>query len=162
MPSTVPRSRVAFGQREVQRWPFASRRYRYLPRSLLMEEATDPYVPTSMVLMGGPINTRVTPTVINHFAEKRGTDWFRRNVITTVPLNYRGFLRKVYPGFIQLSRFLGLNLDRHIARHREYFFQLVHGDRDSAEKHRGFYDEYRAVMDLTARYGVRAPSFGQG
>jgi poly(3-hydroxybutyrate) depolymerase len=79
----------------------------------LMEETNDPHVPTSMVLMGGPIDSRVNPTAINHFAEKRGTNWFRRNVITTVPLNYRGFLRKVYPGFIQLSGFFGLNLDRH-------------------------------------------------
>jgi poly(3-hydroxybutyrate) depolymerase len=118
----------------------------------LMEEANDPYVPTSMVLMGGPIDTRVNPTVINHFAETRGTNWFRRNVITTVPLNYRGFLRKVYPGFIQLAGFFGLNLDRHITRHRDYFFQLVRGDRDSAEKHPEFYDEYRAVMDLTAEF----------
>ncbi len=118
----------------------------------LMEETNDPHVPTSMVLMGGPIDTRLNPTVINHFAEKRGTNWFRRNVITTVPLNYRGFLREVYPGFIQLSGFMGLNLDRHITRQRNYFSHLVLGDNDSAKKHRGFYDEYRAVMDLTAEF----------
>jgi poly(3-hydroxybutyrate) depolymerase len=118
----------------------------------LMEETNDPHVPTSMILMGGPIDTRVNPTVINQFAEKRGTDWFRRNVITTVPINYRGFLRKVYPGFIQLSGFMGMNLDRHITRHRDYFFHLVLGDYDSAKKHRAFYDEYRAVMDLTAEF----------
>lgn len=118
----------------------------------LMEEAADPYVPTSMILMGGPIDTRVNPTVINHFAKKRGTNWFRRNVIATVPLNYRGFLRKVYPGSIQLSGFMGLNLDRHITRHGDYFFQLVRGDHDSAKKHRAFYDEYRAVMDLTKEF----------
>jgi poly(3-hydroxybutyrate) depolymerase len=118
----------------------------------LMDEADDPHVPTSMILIGGPIDTRMNPTVINQFAEKRGTNWFRRNVITTVPLNYRGFLRKVYPGFIQLSGFMGLNLDRHIARHLDFFSHLVLGDRDSAEKHRGFYDEYRAVMDLAAEF----------
>jgi poly(3-hydroxybutyrate) depolymerase len=118
----------------------------------LMEESNDPHTPTSMVLMGGPIDTRVNSTVINQFADKRGTNWFRRNLITTVPLNYRGFLRKVYPGFIQLSGFMNLNLDRHITRHQDYFFHLVFGDRDSAEKHRSFYDEYRAVMDLTAEF----------
>jgi poly(3-hydroxybutyrate) depolymerase len=118
----------------------------------LMEEANDPYVPTSMVLMGGPIDTRINPTLVNYFAKEHGTQWFRQNAITTVPLIYRGFPRRVYPGFIQLLGFMGLSLDRHIARHQDYFFQLVLGDQKAAEKHCAFYNEYRAVMDLTAEF----------
>src|SRR6516165_9797525 len=118
----------------------------------LMEEAGDPHVPASMVLIGGPIETRVNRTVINTFAEERGTEWFRRNVITTVPSNYPGYRRDVYPGFLQLSGFMGMNLDRHISAHQDFFLQLLRGDDDGAERHREFYDEYRAVMDLTAEF----------
>lgn len=120
----------------------------------LMEEADDAAVPASMVLMGGPIDTRVSPTAVNRFATAHGTQWYRRNAITSVPLIYRGFRRMVYPGFIQLLGFMGLNLDRHIARHCDYFFQLLSGDRASARKHRIFYDEYRAVMDMTAEFAL--------
>jgi poly(3-hydroxybutyrate) depolymerase len=118
----------------------------------LMEEARDPHVPFSMVLVGGPIDTRVNPTAVNGFAEQRGTQWFRRNVITRVPFPHRGFLRAVYPGILQLSGFVGMNLDRHLNAHQDFFFDLVRGDRDSAEKHRRFYDMYFAVMDLTAEF----------
>ena len=116
----------------------------------LMEEVCDPHTPASVILLGGPIDTRVNPTVINRFAEQRSTEWFRQNVITKVPFMYRGFLRDVYPGFIQLSSFMSINLDRHIGRHQEFFLDLMRGDQASAQKHRAFYDEYLAVMDLTA------------
>jgi poly(3-hydroxybutyrate) depolymerase len=118
----------------------------------LMEAAEDPYVPHSMVLMGGPIDTRVNPTVVNTLAERRGTDWFRRNVITKVPFPNPGFMRDVYPGFLQLHGFVSMNLDRHIEAHRKLFLHLVQGDGDSAQKHREFYDEYLAVMDLAAEF----------
>src|SRR5262249_33977665 len=118
----------------------------------LMEAAEDPYVPHSMVLMGGPIDTRVNPTVVNTLAERRGTDWFRRNVITKVPFPNPGFMRDVYPGFLQLHGFVSMNLDRHISAHRKLFLHLVQGDGDSAQKHREFYDEYLAVMDLAAEF----------
>ena len=85
-------------------------------------------------------------------AVSRGTDWFRRNVITSVPWPSIGFGRKVYPGFMQLSGFMTMNLDRHLDAHRELFWHLVEGDGDSAEKHREFYDEYMSVMDLTAEF----------
>jgi poly(3-hydroxybutyrate) depolymerase len=117
-----------------------------------MEADGDPNVPHSMVLMGGPIDTRVNPTIVNTLAKKRGTDWFRRNVITKVPFPNPGFMRDVYPGFLQLNGFVSMNLERHLQAHRNFFDQLVAGDGDSAQKHREFYDEYLAVMDLCAEF----------
>jgi poly(3-hydroxybutyrate) depolymerase len=118
----------------------------------LMEADDDPYAPLSMVLMGGPIDTRVNPTAVNKLAEQRGIDWFRRNVITKVPFPNPGFMRDVYPGFLQLNGFVSMNLDRHIEAHKQLFLELVRGDGDSAQKHKEFYDEYLAVMDLAAEY----------
>jgi poly(3-hydroxybutyrate) depolymerase len=118
----------------------------------LMEAADDPYVPNSMVLMGGPIDTRINPTAVNTLAEERGIEWFRRNVITKVPFPHPGMMRDVYPGFLQLNGFVSMNLDRHIEAHRNLFMHLVKGDGDSAQKHREFYDEYLAVMDLAAEF----------
>jgi poly(3-hydroxybutyrate) depolymerase len=117
-----------------------------------MEAAGDPNVPHSMILMGGPIDTRVNPTGVNKLAETRGIDWFRRHVITMVPFPHPGFMRHVYPGFLQLHGFVSMNLDRHIEAHRRLFYHLVQGDGDSAQKHREFYDEYLAVMDLAAEF----------
>jgi poly(3-hydroxybutyrate) depolymerase len=118
----------------------------------LMEAEDDPFVPNSMVLMGGPIDTRRNPTAVNKLAEQRGTDWFRRNVITKVPFPNPGFMRDVYPGFLQLNGFMSMNLDRHLEAHKDLFLHLVQGDGDSAQKHREFYDEYLAVMDLAAEF----------
>jgi len=118
----------------------------------LMEAADDPYVPHSMMLMGGPIDTRENPTAVNDLAQRRGLDWFRNNVITKVPFPHPGFLRDVYPGFLQLHGFMSMNLDRHLGAHSELFLNLVKGDGDSAQKHREFYDEYLAVMDLSAEF----------
>ena len=118
----------------------------------VMEARKDPYVPLSMTLMGGPIDTRSNPTAVNRLAEDRGIDWFRRNVITKVPFPHPGFMRDVYPGFLQLHGFVSMNLDRHIEAHRALFQHLVAGDGDSAQKHREFYDEYLAVMDLSAEF----------
>jgi poly(3-hydroxybutyrate) depolymerase len=118
----------------------------------VMEADNDPYVPTSMVLMGGPIDTRVNPTAVNKLAEKRGIDWFRGHVITKVPFPNPGFMRDVYPGFLQLNGFMSMNLERHIEAHKQLFMHLVRGDGDSAHKHKEFYDEYLAVMDLAAEF----------
>ncbi len=118
----------------------------------VMEARNDAYAPNSMILMGGPIDTRVNPTAVNTLAEKRGLDWFRRHVITQVPFPNAGMMRDVYPGFLQLSGFMGMNLDRHLGAHHEMFMHLVRGDGDSAQKHREFYDEYLAVMDLAAEF----------
>jgi len=117
-----------------------------------MEADGDPHVPHSMVLMGGPIDTRINPTEVNILAARRGIDWFRRNVITKVPFPNPGVMRDVYPGFLQLYGFVSMNLDRHMQAHRNLFLNLVKGDGDSAQKHREFYDEYLAVMDLCAEF----------
>jgi len=118
----------------------------------LMEARNDPHAPLSMTLLAGPIDTRESPTAVNRFAEGKDIDWFRRNVIHTVPPLHPGALRQVYPGFLQLSGFMSMNLDRHVTAHREMFMHLVRGDGESAERHRAFYDEYLAVMDLTAEF----------
>ncbi|MDG4905120.1 MAG: polyhydroxyalkanoate depolymerase [Mesorhizobium sp.] len=118
----------------------------------LMEKRGDPFVPSTMTLMGGPIDTRRNPTAVNLLAGEKGTDWFRENVIMQAPWPVPGFGRDVYPGFLQLSGFMSMNLDRHIIAHKDFFMHLVKNDGDSAEKHRDFYDEYLAVMDLTAEF----------
>ena len=118
----------------------------------LMEAAGRPDVPASMTLMGGPIDTRRSPTAVNQLAERRGVEWFRANCLQSVPFPYPGFGRQVYPGYLQLSGFMAMNFDRHVNAHLDMFNQLVSGDGDSVEKHREFYDEYLAVMDLAAEY----------
>ena len=118
----------------------------------VMEANNEANIPRSMILMGGPIDTRVSKTAVNELAEKKGVAWFRRNVITSVPWPYPGYGRKVYPGFLQLTGFMSMNLDRHMTAHQDLFFHLVRGDGDSAEKHREFYDEYLAVMDMAEEF----------
>ncbi len=117
-----------------------------------MEANNDPYVPKSIILAGGPVDTRINPTTVNKVATTRGTQWFKDNVLATVPWPHSGFGRMVYPGFMQLTGFMAMNMDRHVSAHQELFVNLVRGDGDSAGKHRTFYDEYLAVMDLTAEY----------
>ena len=117
-----------------------------------MEAEGDSKSPASMTLMGGPIDTRESPTKVNILAQDRGTEWFRNNCIVKVPLPNAGFMRDVYPGFLQLSGFMAMNIDRHIEAHGDMFNHLVLNDGDSAEKHRDFYDEYLSVMDLTAEF----------
>ncbi len=123
-----------------------------LAAAALMNEAGDPAAPKTMILMGGPIDTRRNPTGVNRLAEQRGMEWFRQNVIMKVPFPHAGAFRDVYPGFLQLGGFMTMNLDRHMDAHRELYWHLVEGDGDSAEKHRDFYDEYLSVMDLTAEF----------
>lgn len=118
----------------------------------LMEAMDDKSAPHSMILMAGPIDARVSPTAVNRFAMGKPLSWFRRNVITRVPWPQPGMMRSVYPGFLQLSGFMGMNIDRHLSAHRDLFHNLIRGDGDGADKHREFYDEFLAVMDLTAEY----------
>jgi poly(3-hydroxybutyrate) depolymerase len=117
-----------------------------------MEAQDSPHVPDSMTLMGGPIDTRQSPTKVNLLAQERGSAWFKSNCICTVPFGYPGAGREVYPGFLQLTGFMAMNIDRHVTAHLEFFDHLVTGDGDSARKHREFYDEYRSVMDLPAEF----------
>jgi poly(3-hydroxybutyrate) depolymerase len=123
-----------------------------LAAAAVMEARGDRFVPATMTLMGGPIDTRVNPTAVNTLANSHDLDWFQRNAIMKVPFPHPGFMREVYPGFLQISGFLSMNLDRHVAAHRDFYAHLMQGDGDSADKHRDFYDEYLAVMDLTAEF----------
>ncbi|MCO5734632.1 polyhydroxyalkanoate depolymerase [Rhizobium sp. SSA_523] len=123
-----------------------------LAAAAVMEDREDPLAPASMTLMGGPIDTRINPTAVNQLAQERPLSWFKDNVIMTVPWPHAGFMRPVYPGFLQLSGFMSMNLDRHLIAQKDFFQHLVKNDGESAEKHRDFYDEYLAVMDLTAEF----------
>jgi poly(3-hydroxybutyrate) depolymerase len=108
--------------------------------------------PPALVMMGGPIDARLSPTAVNNLAMNKSFDWFENNVIYRVPLNYPGAGRRVYPGFLQHSGFVAMNPDRHLTSHYDYFLDLVRGDEESAEAHRQFYDEYNAVLDMPAEY----------
>lgn len=117
----------------------------------LMAEAGEP-IPRTLTMMGGPIDTRRSPTAVNNFAKHRPLSWFEAKVIQRVPMAYPGFMRRVYPGFLQFAGFVAMNPDRHMESHVQYYQHLVEGDGESADAHRRFYDEYNAVMDLPAEY----------
>ena len=118
----------------------------------LMNQRKSPATPLTLTMMGGPIDTRESPTSVNDHAMNRPIEWFRQSVITTVPANYRGAGRKVYPGFMQLSAFMSMNLQSHMMSHWEMFKHLTRGDNESAQATKDFYDEYRAVCDMTAEF----------
>lgn len=118
----------------------------------LMATARDPKLPKSMTMMGGPIDTRRSPTAVNALAQRKPYEWFENNVIFKVPSTYPGYLRRVYPGFLQHAGFVAMNPDRHLNSHWDYYLDLVKGDQEDVESHRRFYDEYNAVIDLPAEY----------
>lgn len=118
----------------------------------LMASDNDPNQPLSMILMGGPIDTRVSKTEVTQLAETRPLKWFENKVLYHVPFHYPGAHRRVYPGFLQLSGFMSMNLDTHLGSHMKFFQHLVEGDGESSEKHRKFYDEYLSVMDIPAEF----------
>ncbi len=118
----------------------------------IMSANLDPNVPKSMTLIGGPIDTREAPTEVNRTATERPLSWFEHNVVTRVPANYPGFMRRVYPGFLQLTGFMTLNLERHIGAHIDLFKHLVQGDGEEVSAHKKFYNEYLSVMDITAEF----------
>lgn len=121
--------------------------------SMLAQEG-DPCTPATMMFMGSPIDARRSPTAPNLLAEQRSIEWFRENMIHTVPAFYPGAFRRVYPGFVQLASFMGMNLSRHVDAHNDYFQHLIVGDGDSAQRHRDFYDEYLSVMDLSEEFYI--------
>jgi poly(3-hydroxybutyrate) depolymerase len=123
-----------------------------LAATAVMAGRNDPLQPASLTLMGGPIDTRRNPTGVNRLAQTRPVTWFESNVITWVPFPNPGFLRRVYPGFMQLTGFMTMNLDRHVDAHAELWRNLIKGDRDSVAQHQRFYEEYLAVMDMTAEF----------
>lgn len=118
----------------------------------LSAQAGEAHPPKTMVMMGGPIDARKSPTSVNNLATKRPYSWFEQNLIHRVPAKYPGFMRRVYPGFLQHLGFVAMNPDRHLDAHWDYYNHLVQGDGDSADRHRDFYDEYNAVLDMPAEY----------
>lgn len=129
-----------------------------LAATALMAKRNDPFRPASLTLMGGPIDTRESPTAVNKLAEERTLSWFEQNVIHHVPFPNPGYMRRVYPGFIQLSGFVSMNLERHTNAHFKFFEHLVEGDCDSVRQHEEFYNEYLAVLDLTAEFYLQTIS----
>ncbi len=118
----------------------------------VMAQSGNPAQPRSMTLMAGPIDTRINPTKVNELAASKPIEWFERNLITTVPPRYAGAGRRVYPGFVQLGAFMSMNWSRHVRAHVEMFDQLAQGNREQAAATMAFYDEYFAVLDLTAEF----------
>ncbi len=118
----------------------------------LMAAADEPVQPRSMVMMGGPIDPRESPTQVNNLATTKPYSWFETQLIHAVPLNYPGAGRKVYPGFLQHAGFMAMNPDRHLQSHYEFYLHLLRGDNSDAAAHRRFYDEYNAVLDMPAEF----------
>jgi poly(3-hydroxybutyrate) depolymerase len=118
----------------------------------LMSKENDKCVPDNLILMGGPIDTRHNPTEVNDYAAEKTIQWLESNVITKVPMNYKGNGRSVYPGFTQLSGFMAMNMQMHVKAHWDLYKHLVEGDGESADSHKKFYNEYLSVMDLPAEF----------
>lgn len=118
----------------------------------VMAEANNPATPRSMTLMAGPIDTRRNPTRVNILAKTKDISWFEKKMIGVVPWRYRGAGRRVYPGFVQLSAFVSMNLDKHMSAHFKQYRALAAEDNAASATHRDFYDEYLAVMDLPAEF----------
>ena len=118
----------------------------------IMAQAGNPAQPQSVTLMAGPIDARINPTKVNELATSRPIDWFERHLIAKVPARYPGAGRRVYPGFVQLAAFMGMNPERHVKAHVDLYSHLAAGERDKAEAVKTFYDEYFAVLDLTAEF----------
>jgi poly(3-hydroxybutyrate) depolymerase len=118
----------------------------------LMNADKHPARPRTITMMGGPVDTREAPTAVNELATQRPHSWFEHNVIATVPFQYPGAGRKVYPGFLQLAGFMTMNLGNHLVSHWEMYKHLVAGDGESADATKHFYEEYRSVCDMTAEF----------
>jgi len=123
-----------------------------LVATAVMAQAGNAAQPRSMTLMAGPIDTRVNPTKVNALANSRPIEWFEQHLIATVPPRYPGAFRRVYPGFVQLAAFMSMNVERHLKAHRELYDHLAKGEHEKAQVTKAFYDEYFAVLDLTAEF----------
>src|SRR6202522_756846 len=115
-------------------------------------QSGNPAQPRSMTLMAGPIDCRVNPTKVNELANKRDIAWFDRSLTASVPMRYAGAFRRVYPGFVQLAAFMSMNIERHVKAHRDLYDNLANGELEKAAATKAFYDEYFAVLDLTAEF----------
>jgi len=118
----------------------------------VMAQGDNPAQPRSMTLMAGPIDTRINPTKVNDLAKSKPIGWFENNLIASVPYRYGGGGRRVYPGFVQLAAFMSMNIERHLKAHQELYENLAKGDEAKAAQTKAFYDEYFAVLDLTAEF----------
>lgn len=118
----------------------------------LMASRQESQRPLTMTMMGGPIDARKSPTAVNNLATHKPHTWFEQNLIHRVPQKYPGFMRRVYPGFLQHLGFVAMNPDRHVSAHWDYYNHLLKGAGESAESHRRFYNEYNAVLDMPAEY----------
>jgi len=118
----------------------------------LMAEDGNPATPHSLTLMAGPVDCRVSPTKVNRLATSKPIEWFERSLIGTVPMRHAGARRRVYPGFLQLTAFMNMNLERHVSAFRMFFENVVTGDVEKAQATRAFYEEYFAVADLPAEF----------
>ena len=123
-----------------------------LAAAAIMAEDDNPAQPRTMTLMGGPVDTRIAPTTVNELAVSKSYDWFVENMIHRVPMRYRGRGRRVYPGFLQLTAFMSMNLNRHMGQHRALYQFLADGQTADAASIKDFYEEYFAVLDLTAEF----------
>jgi poly(3-hydroxybutyrate) depolymerase len=123
-----------------------------LVAAAVMAQDSNPAQPRSMTLMAGPIDTRVNSTKVNELANSKPIEWFEQNLIATVPMRYPGAFRRVYPGFVQLAAFMAMNIDRHVKAHRDLYRYLANGELDKAQVTKAFYDEYFAVLDLSAEF----------
>jgi poly(3-hydroxybutyrate) depolymerase len=123
-----------------------------LVAAAVMAQTGNAAQPRSMTLMAGPIDARVNPTKVNDLASSKPIEWFEQNLIATVPLRYPGAFRRVYPGFVQLAAFMSMNIERHLKAHRELYDSLAKGEHEKAQLAKAFYDEYFAVLDLTAEF----------
>jgi poly(3-hydroxybutyrate) depolymerase len=125
-----------------------------LAATAIMCEDDHPSRPATLTLMAGPIDTRILPTKVNEFAKSKPIKWFEDNLINYVPFQCKGAFRKVYPGFVQLTAFVSMNLERHIKQHMDLHNHLVKGEKEKAATIKTFYDEYFAVMDLPAEFYI--------
>jgi poly(3-hydroxybutyrate) depolymerase len=123
-----------------------------LVAAAVMAQSHNPAAPHSMTLMAGPIDCRVNPTEVNALANSKPIEWFEQHLLARVPFRYDGAFRRVYPGFVQLAAFMSMNIERHLKAHRELYDSLVNGDLAKAKATKDFYDEYFAVLDLTAEF----------
>lgn len=130
-----------------------------LVAAAVMAEGNNPAAPKSMTLMAGPIDCRIAPTEVNRLAMKHPIEWFEKNLIGTVPARFPGAGRRVYPGFMQLTAFMAMNLDRHVRSHLDLWDNIANGETEKAAFTRDFYDEYFAVLDLDAEFYLETVNY---
>ncbi len=125
-----------------------------LAAAALMAQTKDPAAPRSLTLMAGPVDCRVNPTGVNELATSKPIEWFERNLLATVPRRHKGAGRRVYPGFVQVSAFMSMNMKRHMQGHADLFWHMANGETEKAAVIENFYDEYFAVLDLAAEFYI--------